>query len=958
MNSAEDAMKDPSNDEIEPPSTKKLKLSTDVGQTQFPSLAGAQSSSNGYINTAEGDEIKKIEEVNPSVFDSSVIETDLNKEKNQHKLNNVVEVAETASQSHAPVASLDEGRTNGKEPESQQHQTDPNFYQMTTQKESTTNTSSLLEPSPTLTTINHLPPSKSPAQKRREALRGIVMGIKSPVATLLPEVGLDPDRLADEVQNSKVANVSNDDGSSRKQDEPHVIKRRAPKKDPKPRLPLENRVFYSKKEIDSATAFLVDKEDLCDCLPLDDCFLLGEMFWIFTVKQLELALDENSENAPRNLVKDMIAKFSNTSLEPNIKTSLDGSSPGTLSPQENQPAIIDLRTSGVLESERDALIVGQSNNGLQELLETSENGQHLDSQAMPDSDNEKDINTTQLLSMNIEQSDATSIVSKDTDGREPSGPQKEASLTPDAQTTAANEIEAASQPDAKAAPLDSPNLVTNTDSSSLCDRNIPRGYVMIKERISFWRESIASFRNGRVSSTQVQKRFRLDGPIKLLFPQATLKFFKSIQLETLWTFLALRKSETGAVCDLMHIWRRECKMSVVPDIGLGRHFLAIAARIETVLSAFPPIQENDRGWILDPISGITGAAHDFLIRDHKIMSGVEFLNFKTKQLADVLEVWRQDNGMEKLRGSGKVAMISAWKAYIKEALEVENDSGVVLDLSCYVEKVQNEKYVPSTTVHTGNDKHADTVVKPNINHKGTSELAMHSKMVLERVLGEGATALLRSGGVQTAAELFAVDITGSAESQLYKTLIETGIVDGMPAFIKAVQKWRETINLYLNKLPVDEASTLTNFTSIKDSKQIKVSEHVLPLTRDSAIISAPPAPGVSTVKGGQKTDSTARWNEKSKQPYQYDPVYDALSYTTKQFLASMGIYTAKDFLKTRSSELAVHFVPWRRSMGKPELKGMGSIASISGWKSQVRKKAKEMGLYVLFGLSFVSPVMC
>ena len=31
-------------------------------------------------------------------------------------------------------------------------------------------------------------------------------------------------------------------------------------------------------------------------------------------------------------------------------------------------------------------------------------------------------------------------------------------------------------------------------------------------------------------------------------------------------------------------------------------------------------------------------------------------------------------------------------------------------------------------------------------------------------------------------------------------------------------------------------------------------------------------------------------------------------------------------------------------MGKPELKGMGSIASISGWKSSVRKKAKEMGL--------------
>jgi hypothetical protein len=40
----------------------------------------------------------------------------------------------------------------------------------------------------------------------------------------------------------------------------------------------------------------------------------------------------------------------------------------------------------------------------------------------------------------------------------------------------------------------------------------------------------------------------------------------------------------------------------------------------------------------------------------------------------------------------------------------------------------------------------------------------------------------------------------------------------------------------------------------------------------------------------------------------------------------------------------VEFKDWRIAEGKPELKGLGAIASVSGWKSMVRKKAKDMGL--------------
>ena len=1018
MNSVEEVLNDPSNDEIEPPSPKKLKLSMDVPDTHFP-LAQPQTSLNDPMIVADDDEIKNMEEEMPSATEADILNEDIHGNETKNNVNAVV-TDESNPNPYTVDTSLQEDRANEKGTKLQQNEINPVHTKLTNENQNAVNTPPRIVPSPTVSQVNQ----KSPAEKRRDALRGIVMGIKSPPTTLSQVIGSDHDKLANVVQESKATTLSNDDGSNSKPEELHVVKRRKPRKEPKPRLPLENRVFYSKKEVDSATLFVNDKEDLCDCLPLDDCFFLGEMFWIFTVHQLERTLEEP------NLVKDMIAHFSNASTGRNSTRSIvlgDSSSQST-SPHVLAAPIFDLSTFGPAESNCDPLIDNKKDADTQDVSKSSESELLLVSQTAPvdkhtektndtttqilstkyvpsaeasaankdiemsealvtdeiqdartaasddiesmskdaasqhemkpppldslkvftstddDKNAEKTIDTaTQILPTNHVPSSDASVTNKDTEISE-TLLSEEAPHIQDARTAAAHDIESASIDDApqqetKPPPMDSLNVHTSTDNDDLRNENIPNGCVMMKERITFWREAITIFRKGRARPTQLQERFRLDGPVKLLFPPATLNFLKSIQLETLWKFLALRKSETGAICDLMHIWRNKCNMSVIPDIGLGRHFLAIAARIETILTAFPPIQESDRGWILDPISGITGAARDFLIRDHKIMSGVEFLNLKTKQLADVLETWRQSNGMEKLRGSGKVAMISAWKAYVKEAIEVENDAGIVVDLSSFVAMVQNEKHVPTTTDISGSSKHTDIVVKATANHKETSNLAMHSKMVLEQVLGDGATALLRSGGIQTASELFAVDM--SADSQLYKTLIKTGIVDGMPAFIKGVQKWRESMNQYLNKFASEE-----DLPPTKNSKQNKAPTQVLSFPEETALGSSLPTHGLSTAKGSLRADtSTSRRLE-----YTYsnqagdDPVYDTLSYTTKQFLASMRIHTAKDFLKTRSSELAVHFVPWRRSMGKPDLKGMGSIASISGWKSQVRKKAKEMGL--------------
>lgn len=73
-----------------------------------------------------------------------------------------------------------------------------------------------------------------------------------------------------------------------------------------------------------------------------------------------------------------------------------------------------------------------------------------------------------------------------------------------------------------------------------------------------------------------------------------------------------------------------------------------------------------------------------------------------------------------------------------------------------------------------------------------------------------------------------------------------------------------------------------------------------------------------------------------------DP-FELLSTVTKEFLTSIGITTAEQFLGTRTTDIAADFVTFRKEKGMPELKGLGSIASVSGWKANCRKFCIKMG---------------
>lgn len=91
--------------------------------------------------------------------------------------------------------------------------------------------------------------------------------------------------------------------------------------------------------------------------------------------------------------------------------------------------------------------------------------------------------------------------------------------------------------------------------------------------------------------------------------------------------------------------------------------------------------------------------------------------------------------------------------------------------------------------------------------------------------------------------------------------------------------------------------------------------------------------------------STDKEDEEDKESVDFDvDPLEFLSEKAKLFLQSIGIKSASDFMSMRTTDIASKFASWREKKGICELKGNGSIASVSGWKSIVKEMARKMGL--------------
>lgn len=465
----------------------------------------------------------------------------------------------------------------------------------------------------------------------------------------------------------------------------------------------------------------------------------------------------------------------------------------------------------------------------------------------------------------------------------------------------------------------------------------------VQEKLALWTErmkaAMTSMRN--FERTPLAERFPLDGPVSCLFPVATRNFLASVPIKSLFRFLALKKTETGAICVYCKMWRRLCGLPELSLLGLAKHLLGVASRVEIALDSIPPIDDKTRFWMKDPIIVLTGAAREFLVDCLNLYSAHVFVETRTKDLALALAAWREKKGLVPLKGSGKVAMISGWKANAKEAMECEAHEGRIVDGKNFEELVEGSlesppakdpsqtsvtpKSAPQSKKAKLKSKPKSKTATPKIPPSNSfgdrqAQYALHTKLFLDDVLGSEVTQVLGAANIDTAARLFELNFDPGEE--LCKCMVDSKMAVDSKGCESLLRLWCERLRDELDKHKRARDET----ESMPSPKR--------PRMRENSMSS------VGSSISDRKPEVAPRASRFDRPPR--DP-YEALSAVTKRFLGSMGITTAEKFLTTRTTDIAQEFVQWRAREGMPELKGLGAIASVSGWKASIRKAAQDMG---------------
>ena len=266
-------------------------------------------------------------------------------------------------------------------------------------------------------------------------------------------------------------------------------------------------------------------------------------------------------------------------------------------------------------------------------------------------------------------------------------------------------------------------------------------------------------------------------------------------------------------------------------------------------------------------------------------------------------------------------MISGWKAVAKEIIVMESGDGEVVpnlklmaSSDLYLEEDPRPKRprmsepskgsTPTAPTRSQPTRTPATAPKPSSpsdsgrrSSRGSSsktDYDMHSKLFLEQVLGIEVTEFLALASIHTAAQLFESDET--SDESILKAMVDAEEAKDIESASIILKAWVQ---------------------KLKDNLSASVSPKKKGRPQGKAI-------RPETLKDAS------------------DP-YDLMSDVTRKFLATMDIHTAEKFLSTRTTEIAAEFVKFRKKHGMPELKGLGSIASVSGWKANCRRFARAMG---------------
>jgi hypothetical protein len=446
------------------------------------------------------------------------------------------------------------------------------------------------------------------------------------------------------------------------------------------------KVLVARKEKEQAFALLRDKNDLLDCLDKVDCEFLGTELWIFTVEQLaSILLSSTAENQSQSEV--------NGALDPSQNADIDGatkashSSAGVIAPKQNVIASAVASSQGSNNVESD-----EPNKGL------TCTGAVEPSQGVPsDGAVESNQDVTNAGAVEPNQDIVANFIepnlSVSAGTVNPSLSVSNEVLNPSTSIDGANKpslgaggvVVELNQDVSNGANHSSQAESTLSYRDQLISKMISSGFLhsqggmeasvgnsetpdldrfAAETRLIEWKERLEIYMNDKSKRSLIDDRFPLDGPISCLIPKATQNFFASVPLSKLSVFLSMKKTETGAICDMLKFWRRKCQLSSLSLLGLAKHLLGVSTRIEWALSAIPFVRPRDREWMSDAMIVLTGAAREFLVENQGILTAKRFVDVRTKNLATNLQVWRYVHNLPPLKGSGKVAMVSSWKATV------------------------------------------------------------------------------------------------------------------------------------------------------------------------------------------------------------------------------------------------------------------------------------------------------
>ncbi len=424
---------------------------------------------------------------------------------------------------------------------------------------------------------------------------------------------------------------------------------------------------------------------------------------------------------------------------------------------------------------------------------------------------------------------------------------------------------------------------------------------LLAEKLEVWKESIKTWKQGSRMLFDHDQFPLIDGPMSAFFPTGTLQFLQSIKVKVLFDFLCLKKTESGLVVEMFRAWREKCGLKDLNLLPLAKHLIGINSCIEASLKRKFDAEEDFAKWVTGPMVVLSGAAKEFLVDFSKVFSGVQFIETKTKTLADQFCEWRSKTGLSALRGSGNVAMISAWKTQIKDELEICNSEGKVIP--------EEEIGIEAQSVPEVIPRRRAKAKKADHDSLATHE-ALNSTEFFSRCFPDGRKlAMLKSVGITTAQSL--LDADKGKNSTLLKVLIQ----------YKSEESNGKEIQI------ASCVSLLYDWAS-RVKKKVNDIEKV----------------GKSAVSQVVDKDAKSKGNRNGKKKSNSMDPFDALSKPSKEFLrTSMNIDTASEFLETRTTDIANAFIKWRVEKGMTALKGLGAVASISGWKKLVRTKAASVG---------------